>query len=199
MLEKNKTKNKKENKMIIYIHGFGGSGEGSKARAFREHFRAKGVGFIAPTLSYNPELAIKTLDELIDSYKEDIFLIGSSLGGFYTLYLSQKKCVKKAVLINPSITPWSTLQRAVGYAPNFYDESCYKWCETHLETLKNYETKELDREKIFLLVQKGDELLNPEDALAKLHGCKMLVEEGGNHGFEGVERYFEEIEKFFEN
>lgn len=196
-LVKNEAKNEKENKMIIYIHGFGGSGEGNKARAFREYFRAKGVGFIAPTLSYNPELAIKTLDELIDSYKEDIFLIGASLGGFYTLYLSQKESVKKAVVINPSITPWSTLQRAVGYAPNFYDESCYKWCETHLETLKNYETKELEREKLFLLLQKGDELLNPEDALIKLEGCKMVVEEGGNHGFEGIERHFEEIEKFF--
>ncbi len=183
--------------MIIYIHGFGGSGEGNKARAFREHFRSKGVGFIAPTLSYNPELAIKTLDELIDSYKEDVFLIGASLGGFYTLYLSQKKSVKKAVVINPSITPWSTLQRAVGYAPNFYDESCYKWCETHLEILKNYETKELQREKLFLLLQKGDELLNPQDALIKLEGCKMVVEEGGNHGFEGIERHFESVEDFF--
>lgn len=110
----NLVKNNKESRMIIYIHGFGGSGEGNKARAFREHFRAKGVGFIAPTLSYNPELAIKTLDELIDSYKEDVFLIGASLGGFYTLYLSQKKSVKKAVVINPSITPWSTLQGQLG-------------------------------------------------------------------------------------
>ena len=45
--------------MVIYVHGFGGSGEGSKAKAFREYFRSKGEGFISPSLSYVPELAIK--------------------------------------------------------------------------------------------------------------------------------------------
>lgn len=84
MREKNEAK--KANKMIIYIDGFGGSGEGNKARAFMEYFRAI-----------------------------------------------------------------------------------------------------------------GDELLNPEDALVKLEGCKMVVEDGGNQGFEGIERDSEEIEKFFEN
>ena len=52
--------------MIIYIHGFGGSGEGSKAKAFREYYKKE--GFIAPSLSYVPQLAIKTLEELIESY-----------------------------------------------------------------------------------------------------------------------------------
>ena len=45
--------------MIIYIHGFGSSGEGHKAKQFREYF--KDDGFIAPSLSYIPDLAIKTL------------------------------------------------------------------------------------------------------------------------------------------
>ena len=51
--------------MIIYIHGFGSSGEGHKAKQFREYF--KDDGFIAPSLSYIPDLAIKTLEELIES------------------------------------------------------------------------------------------------------------------------------------
>jgi len=103
------------------MHDFGGSGEGSKAKAFREYFKSKQEGFIAPSLSYVPELAIKTLEELIESYKEDITLIGSSLGGFYAIYLSQKYSLK-AVLLNPSINPYKTLKNLVGDAPNFYDE-----------------------------------------------------------------------------
>ena len=51
--------------MIIYIHGFGGSGEGSKAKLFREYFKSTEDGFIAPSLSYVPELAINTLEELM--------------------------------------------------------------------------------------------------------------------------------------
>ena len=49
--------------MIIYIHGFGGSGEGSKAKAFWDYFASIGEPYIAPSLSYVPELAIRTLEE----------------------------------------------------------------------------------------------------------------------------------------
>lgn len=108
--------------MIIYIHGFGGSGEGSKAKEIREYFNFIGESFIAPSLSYVPELAIKTLEELIDSYNRKVKLIGSSLGGYYTLYLADKYDLP-AVLINLSIHPDITLSRTLGQAPNFYDES----------------------------------------------------------------------------
>ncbi len=43
--------------MIIYIHGFGGSGEGAKDKVFREYFKIIEESFIAPSLSYVPELA----------------------------------------------------------------------------------------------------------------------------------------------
>lgn len=36
--------------MIIYIHGFGGSGNGNKAKVFREYFKSIGEDFIAPSL-----------------------------------------------------------------------------------------------------------------------------------------------------
>lgn len=182
--------------MVIYIHGFGGSGQGNKAKEFRNYFKSLNIGFIAPSLPYNPELAITTLDELIDSYKEDVYLIGSSLGGFYSIYLSQKKSVKKVVLINPSVTPWDTLQRAKGLAPNFYDESTFAWCESHLETLKKYIVDKIDINKVFLLIQNGDELLDYTQAVDKLKNAKIVIEEGGNHAFEGVDRYFEVIKDF---
>ena len=181
--------------MIIYIHGFGGSGEGSKAKAFREYFKEKSEGFIAPSLSYVPELAIKTLEELIESYNEDVFLIGSSLGGFYTIYLSQKYNIK-SVLLNPSICPYKTLKNYLGDAPNFYDDSSFTWNENHIKMLENYIQKDVDNSKIMLLVQKGDELLNPQEALDKFKDATVIAEDGGNHGFEGISLYFDRIRKF---
>lgn len=182
--------------MIIYVHGFGGSGEGSKAKQFREYFHSNGEDFIAPSLSYVPELAIKTLEELIRSYKK-VYLIGSSLGGYYTLHLSHMDEVQKAVLINPSVKPRETLKRALGEAPNFYDNSYYNWSKEHLNMLKNYSGKKPNIEKLMLLTQKGDELLDYTHAVARLDGCRMIIEEGGNHGFEGIERHFETIRSFF--
>lgn len=97
--------------MILYIHGFGSSGEGGKAKIFREHFRKRGVPFMAPSLSYVPELAIKTLEEIIEMC-EDITLIGSSLGGYYAIYLAEKYGLK-TVLINPAVRSSKTLKRAI--------------------------------------------------------------------------------------
>jgi len=51
--------------MIIYIHGFGSHGLGGKASAFRAYFEGKEEEFIAPSLSYVPQLAMQTLEEHI--------------------------------------------------------------------------------------------------------------------------------------
>ncbi len=180
--------------MIIYIHGFGSHGLGSKAIAFRNYFKGKGEAFIAPSLSYIPDLAIQTLEELIESY-DDVQLIGSSLGGYYTLYLAQKYGLK-AVLINPSIYPYITLKKVLGEAPSFYDESHFAWMESHLEMLKKYETDLVPRKDVMLLLQKGDETLDYREAEAKLPHAKQIVEEGGSHSFDGIERYFDEVDEF---
>ncbi len=181
--------------MVIYIHGFGGSGEGSKAKEFRHWHKYFDEPFIAPSLSYVPELAIQTLEELIDSYHAKVTLIGSSLGGYYAIYLSNKYDLP-AVLINPSIYPEKTLTRALGEAPNFYDESYYNWNEKHIEMLKAYRVENPKQENFMLLVQKGDEFLDANEALTYLPKAKQLVEEGGNHSFEGIDKHFRAISDF---
>jgi hypothetical protein len=54
----------------------------------------------------------------------------------------------------------------------------------------------IDINKVFLLVQNGDELLDYTQAVDKLKNAKIVIEEGGNHAFEGVDRYFEDIKDF---
>jgi len=184
--------------MIIYIHGFGSHGYGSKAKIFREYFKLIGEDFIAPSLSYVPELAIQTLEEFIKSYHEDVYLIGSSLGGFYSTYLSQLREVKKVVLINPATKPTQTLSRAIGDAPNFYDGSSFSWSKKHLVMLEKFECKNIENISSFIvLLQKGDELLNYKDAQKKYKGAKFIIEDNGSHSFSGIEQHFESIRKFF--
>ena len=179
--------------MILYIHGFSSSGEGYKAKQFREYF--KEYGFIAPSLSYIPELAIKTLEELIESYHGDVKLIGSSLGGYYSLYLS-KKYNLRAVLINPSIYPYITLKKVLGNASSYYDASSFTWMESHIEMLKKYEVVDVDVKNIMLLLQKGDTTLDFMQAVNKLPNSHQIVEEGGSHSFDCVERHFRLIRDF---
>lgn len=184
--------------MIIYIHGFGSSGEATKAQIFRKFFEEKQIRYIAPSLSTIPDLAIKTLSEMIESYQanEKVYLIGASLGGYYSMYLSDKYDLQ-TVLINPAMYPFETLKRALGKGINYYDNSTYEWNESHLDMLINYEIEDPQMENFFLLLQKGDELLDYEEAIEKLPEVQMVVEEGGTHGFEGIEHHFEKIREFF--
>ncbi len=105
--------------MLIYIHGFGGSGRGVKATLFKKVFKEEPC--IAPLLSYVPDLAVQTLSELIETFLargESVSLIGSSLGGYYALYLGECYGLK-TVLLNPSLYPYKTLAAYVGEGLNF--------------------------------------------------------------------------------
>lgn len=186
--------------MIIYIHGFGSHGEGSKAVALRDFCKNNTIRFIAPSLPTIPDLAIQTLEELIEVFQktESVSLIGSSLGGFYTMYLSHKYNLP-CVLINPAIYSYKTLQRALGFPPNFYDQSTYEWTQTHLDMLKKYEVKEYRGENALLMLQTGDEVLDYREAVEKLSRSNMMIEEGGDHGFKGFDRHFQTIVESLEH
>jgi len=184
--------------MIIIIHGFGSAGRGGKAMLFREYFKKKNQSCIAPSLSYIPELAIDTLEQLIELCDEKVSLIGSSLGGYYAIYLAEKYGLK-AVLINPAVDSSRTLKQALnkrGLATNYYDNTQFSWTTQHVEMLKKYRVDNIQNGKYLLLLQKGDETLDYRDALAKLPNTNMIIEEGGTHPFEGIERFFSLIEDF---
>ena len=184
--------------MLIYIHGFASSGRGAKAKLCRAYFKAQGVDFMAPSLSSIPSLAIDTLEQLIESYikqGERVSLIGSSLGGFYSIYLSQKYNLK-AVLINPSIFPYDTLSHVPSPMTNFYDGSSFEWKKEHYEALREYEVADVKAENFMLLLQTGDESLDYNHAAQKFKDASLNIEKGGNHSYLGIERHFKGIEVF---
>jgi predicted esterase YcpF (UPF0227 family) len=180
--------------MIIYIHGFGGSGAGHKAELFREYFMLRGIPYIAPSLPTNPSLAMQTLSELIEAF-DDVSLIGSSLGGYYAIYLCEKYNLK-TVLINPSINPQITLNKSIHSAMNFYDMCRFEWTQSHLNILNGYKTQVGNQDNILLLSQKGDELLDYKEAVEFLPYTKQIVQDGGDHSFVGIESMFTQIEEF---
>lgn len=184
--------------MIIYIHGFGSSGKGAKSLAFREYFKEKNIHCIAPSLSYIPELAMDTLEQVINSHDEPITLIGSSLGGFFSIYLAEKYGLR-AVLINPAVDSSKTLKRVInklGVAKNYFDDSTFAWNESHVEMLKQYKVKEVKNGEYLLFLQTGDDVLDYKEALEKLSSATIVVEEGGSHPYEGIDRHYEQILAF---
>ena len=183
--------------MIIYIHGFGGSGMSSKATALRQELKA--YNFIAPSLSHIPELAIETLKELIRStiVYENIYLIGSSLGGYYATYLAEYFNIP-AVLINPVVNPQDTLRQFLGKNNNSYDNSVYEWNNKHLKMLKAYKIKNIKPELYFILLQLGDELLDCKEAIEKYTHVKSIILDGGSHKYENIEQQIEDVKQFLQ-
>jgi predicted esterase YcpF (UPF0227 family) len=180
--------------MIFYIHGFGSSGCSKKAEILKSYFKAR---VFSPSLSHIPELAIDTLEQMVmqlGAY-HDITLVGSSLGGYYATYLSHKYALK-AILVNPSVYPYQTLASHVGLNHSYHDSSDYGFIQAHIDSLKRYEVKEIDARKFLVLLQRGDEVLDYREAKEKYHDSKLIIEDGGNHSFDGFERYLPKIEKF---
>jgi len=182
--------------MILYIHGFGSSGKGNKANILKEELQE--YNFLSPSLSHIPDLAIDTLEQIIEFalQKEDVYLIGSSLGGFYSIYLAHKYNLK-AILINPTVKPYIDLKRALEKSFSYHDLSHFEWNESHIQKLYSYDIKNIKAEYFLLLSQTGDELLDYKIALERLKGSKTNIINGGNHGFINIEKHLDTIKLFF--
>lgn len=183
--------------MLLFIHGFGSSGRGDKARLLKAWCQKQGISFMAPSLPNIPVLAIETLQEIIEAIQkhEPVGLVGSSLGGFYTTWLANHYNLPY-VLVNPSVEPYITLEQAIGKAVNFHDQSNYEWNAQHTASLLQFKVKQPAPERCLLMVQTGDELLDYRQAVTYYLAAQQIVEEGGNHGFAGFNQHLKTITDF---
>ena len=172
--------------MLIYVHGFNSSGRSSKAGQLGDWLarHARDETFLAPDLPHRPVEALALLDSIITSQPtEQVRLVGSSLGGFYATVLSERLGVKSA-LINPAVHPHILLEAALGPQKFWHSSQTYEFTRQHLAELAAAEPTALQHpERLFLLVETGDEVLDYRDAVAYYSGCRQKVIEGGDHSF----------------
>ncbi len=170
--------------MILYIHGFLSSPLSSKAQELKKWLEQQGKAdtFICPQLSANPTLAIEQLIAIINNTKEPLILVGSSLGGFYATYLSQKFNLK-AVLINPAVNPDEVLANKVGVHKAWHSEDNIVFSADDLNNLKNFYTKIESPNNILLMIEKDDEVLDYQKALHYYKDCNQLIFNNGDHSF----------------
>lgn len=85
---------------ILYVHGFGGSGDGASSQLIKNYLKENGVefNFYAPTIQYlDPRTAVASI-KLYRKYYDIDIIIASSLGAFFS---SSFDCPK--ILINPGL------------------------------------------------------------------------------------------------
>ena len=190
---------------VIYIHGFNSSPQSIKAQQLSTYFEqrrlaSRGYRLLVPALHFSPGVAIEQLVALIEACAASpILLIGSSLGGYYSIYLSQKFANCVAVLINPAVYPQRLLVSMLGEQQNLYSGEKYQLTAEHIVQLEAMDVAMLTEPKrLLLLSQMGDETLDYTEAVLKLSGVEQRVTEAGNHGYENFNAVIPELFEFAE-
>lgn len=185
--------------MIVYVHGFNSSPASHKANLLAKRLARDGraTQFACPALSHRPTEAIATLEALLAQQDPAaVTLVGSSLGGFYATWLTEKHGCR-AVLVNPAITPHEGLRAYLGPQRNLYTGEAYELTETHLEQLAAMHVAQPARSDRYLLIHTtGDELLDWRIAVDRYRGSRQVLAIGGDHGFAGFGDYLDIVLRF---
>ena len=142
-------------KSLIYLHGFNSSPQSQKAILTRDYFTSLAdtsdngaalsypLNVEIPSLPPAPLAAISVVSDLVKSIgiSNVAGFIGSSLGGYYSLYLqkfySTSSPIIKTVLINPAIRPYELLQDYLGENENPYSGERFIVEPSHMEDLQS--------------------------------------------------------------
>ena len=174
---------------IIYLHGFQSNSLSIKGQCLKQYFASNSsVQVHLPDLNQPPKVVMQSMSELIDSL-EQVALVGSSLGGFYATQLVAKHGVP-AVLINPAMRPWQLFRKLFTNEKMPYQVT-ENWCldDTQLDHLAQMAVPFVqDADKILVLLQQGDEILDYGEAQryysGGLHQALLITESEGNHAME---------------
>ncbi len=181
---------------VIYIHGFNSAGYGDKVSKLKQFFGDENV--ISINLPHNPEKAISLLEFLIRNIKneEPLLLVGTSLGGAYTLYLSYKFDIP-GIIINPSVRPSEDLKTQVGKQKNYKTDEEYEFKEEYLDFLKKIEIPitELQKikDKLYIYLDEEDELLDSRETVRYFKDFYVKTFPGGNHRFQHMDELLEDL------
>lgn len=194
--------------MIIYLHGFNSGGQSQKA-AWLRHQLAPVVLFAPTYAPHRGHDAARDLRKFIARLRREnprdprLMLIGSSLGGFWAQYLAKYWGQSQGsdpnisiVLINPSVRPYETLARHIGW--RFRNEATggeTVLTAADVAALRDYRVEPCDpKVPTLVLLDAGDEVLDYRAAEAAFRGCgRTIVYPGGSHRFEHLPQALPEI------
>jgi predicted esterase YcpF (UPF0227 family) len=183
-------------KTLVYLHGFISSPQSTKAAMLGDYLRnvVSGIRYRVPQLHHRPRRAVEQIESAVaDVAREDLTLVGSSLGGFYATVVAERLGCK-AALLNPAVHPHAHFARHLGPQRNLYTGDTFELTTDHLTDLLALDPSAVTRpERYWLFVETGDEVLDYREAVAFYAGALQHVIRGGDHSLASFPEHVPDI------
>ena len=179
----------KNKDLILYIHGWNSYKDARKAVLLKNEISSsKNFEVDSITLKSHPKEAIQQLSNYIEDHKEQrkVHLIGSSLGGYYATFLSEKYNLK-AAMINPAVWAYKIFKNDMGTNENLNTGEKYFIDDLWVQSLQDIFIESITGKNYLVLLQTGDQTLNYKFAKQYFEGSNIIIDEGGSHSFENLE------------
>jgi len=181
------------NALIIYLHGFNSTGEGSDTVKGLRAILPPDVDLIAPTYDgTNPKQTLNQILTLVRKENKerwnDVVLVGTSLGGFWAETISILEDVR-VLIINPARHPSEALKKYMGESKNFNTGETTVVTTDVLRAFKSFEgvrDHAIDDFKptwpAEVLLWEGDEVLDSKKTAQEMASSfHVTVMPGGRH------------------
>jgi predicted esterase YcpF (UPF0227 family) len=187
---------------VLYLHGFRSSPQSTKARQVAAVMATQfpHITWWCPQLPPSPKAAATLIAEGTASWpSKSMAVIGSSLGGFYATWLaSQRAC--KALLLNPAVYPARDLSKYIGDQTSWHDPAeGFYFAPKFVDELRALEVGPLPHpENAWVLIAKGDEVLDWQEMAARYPNSNQVVIEGGDHAISNFQTYLPQVMEFLD-
>ncbi len=181
--------------LILYVHGWNSHANARKAQLIEHELKNHEIFDTASlTLKNHPKEAIKQLTEFIleKQSKYNVHLIGSSLGGYYSVFLAETLNLK-AAMINPAVWAYKIFENDRGNVENLNTGEKYFIDQAWIDSLEDIFIENPTPDRYLVLLQTGDETLDYKYAEKYFSGARIVIDEGGSHSFDGLEQKIPQI------
>ena len=185
---------------LLYLHGFRSSPQSTKARriaAWVDGHRPDLV-WTCPQLPASPREALDLVAALTAGWpREQMAVIGSSLGGFYATIVAERTACR-TVLLNPAVDPARDLAGHIGEQKAWHGDERFFFRPEYIdELLAIAPPARLTRpERYLAVIAKGDELLSWREMSTRYADCRIRLIEGSDHALSDFDAYLPEVVEF---
>jgi predicted esterase YcpF (UPF0227 family) len=179
---------------FFYLHGFN-SGFDPSAKKIRDLSQLGQV--VGATVNYLDLKEVISLElkilEAVEQFDGETILVGTSLGGYFARYFSEKIGLR-AIVMNPAVDPHLSLTRAIGEQTNYFTQQKYVVTPGGVQLLERYQTEH--PYDTLMILATDDEVIPYKKAIERYGATSKTVLTTGGHRMEDLNKVLGEIQRF---